>query len=286
MSDATNDTVSDFANDAVEIDAGPAVGAGFRQRTVAAAGFDVAYYEAGEGEPLLYLPGAGGPRMRIALDLLALQHRVIVLELPGWGAQPNDVADFDGLAEQVALIASALGLDTFHLMGTSLGGACALHLTTLHPDRIVSLVLESPGKFREASVNPAELTPDALVRAFRTHPERVPHMEPLDPQFLTRMWPTIERLMGDGALDDAFAARLAATPTRTLVLFGRDDGVINPINGRTYRRLMKNSTLQYVYAAAHDIQGDRPEAFAETVGDFLRRGMDFMINEGDGLLNP
>ena len=62
--------------------------------------------------------------------------------------------------------------------------------------------------------------------------------------------------------------------------------MINPINGRTYRRLMKNSTLQYVYSAAHDIQGDRPEAFAETVGDFLRRGMNFMINEGDGLLNP
>ena len=104
-------------------------------------------------------------------------------------------------------------------------------------------------------------------------------MEPLDPEFLARVWPTVERLVGDGAFDEAFAARLAASPTRTLVLFGRDDGVINPINGRTYRRLMKNSTLQYVYSAAHDIQGDRPEAFAETVGDFLRRGMNFMINE-------
>jgi pimeloyl-ACP methyl ester carboxylesterase len=272
--------------DTVSTDTGPAVGAAFRRETVAAAGFDVAYYEAGEGEPLLYLPGAGGPQMRIALDLLARQHRVIVLELPGWGTQPNEIADFDGLAEQVALVATAIGLDTFHLMGTSLGGACALHLATLHPERVVSLVLEAPGKFRDASVKPTELDPDALVRAFRTHPERIPQMEQPDPEFLSRMWPTIERLMGDGALDDAFAARLAASPTRTLVLFGRDDGVINPINGRTYRRLMKNSTLQYVYDAAHDIQGDRPEAFAETVGDFLRRGMNFMINEGDGLLNP
>ena len=106
---------------------------------------------------------------------------MVVLELPGWGAQPNDVADFDGLAEQVALIATAIGLDTFHLMGTSLGGACALHLATLYPERVVSMVLEAPAKFREASVNPAELAPDAFVRAFRTHPERIPHMEPLDP---------------------------------------------------------------------------------------------------------
>ena len=60
-----------------------AVGAAFRRHTVAAARFDVTYYEAGEGEPLLCLPGAGGPHMRIALDLLAREHRVIVLELPG-----------------------------------------------------------------------------------------------------------------------------------------------------------------------------------------------------------
>jgi pimeloyl-ACP methyl ester carboxylesterase len=273
-------------SDMVTIDVQPAVGAGFRRRTISAAHFEVTYYEAGEGEPLLCLPGAGGPQMRVALDLLSGQYHVVLLELPGWGTQPNDVADFDALAEQVALIATALGLETFHLMGTSLGGACALHLATLHPERVVSLVLEAPAEFREASVNPADLAPDAFVRAFRTNPDRVPQMAPLDPEFLARVWPTVERLMGHGGHDEAFAARLAASATRTLVLFGRDDGVINPINGRTYRRLMKNSTLQYVYAAAHDIQGDRPEAFADTVGDFLRRGMSFMINESDGLLNP
>lgn len=278
--------VSDIATDTTTTDTEPAVGAAFRRQTIAAAGFDVTYYEAGEGEPMLCLPGAGGPHMRIALDLLARRQRVVVLELPGWGAQPNDVADFDALAEQVALIATAIGLDSFHLMGTSLGGACALHLATLHPERVISLVLDAPAKFREASVKPNELAPDAFVRAFRTHPERIPHMEPPDPEFFTRVWPMIERLMGDGSVDEAFAARLADSTTRTLVLFGRDDGVINPINGRTYRRLMKNSTLQYVYSAAHDIQGDRPEAFAETVGDFLARGMNFMINESDGLLNP
>jgi pimeloyl-ACP methyl ester carboxylesterase len=71
-----------------------------------------------------------------------------------------------------------------------------------------------------------------------------------------------------------------------LILFGRDDGIINPINGRTLRRLMRNSSLQYVYDAAHDIQCDRPEAFADVVGDFLDRGMKFLINAQDGLINP
>jgi pimeloyl-ACP methyl ester carboxylesterase len=110
-------------------------------------------------------------------------------------------------------------------------------------------------------------------------------MSPPDPEFMGRVWPTVERLMGDGS-DDELLARLADVPTKTLILFGRDDGIINPINGRALRRAMRNSSLQYVYDAAHDIQSDRPEAFADVVGDFLRRGMKFLINDQDGLINP
>lgn len=262
-----------------------APGAAFAERTIDAAGFTVRYLEAGSGPTVLCLPGAGGPKMTPALDALAERFRVIVVEFPGWGAQPNEVADFDGLAAQVADIATALGIDRFHLLGTSLGGACALHFVTLFSDRVESLVLEGPGKFREESTDPSQLAPDAFVAAFRAHPERVPQMAPPEPEFMARVWPTVVRLMGDGSVDE-FANRLADVPTRTLILFGRNDGIINPINGRTLRRLLTNSSLQYVYDAAHDIQCDRPEAFADIVGDFLERGMQFLINAQDGLINP
>jgi 4,5:9,10-diseco-3-hydroxy-5,9,17-trioxoandrosta-1(10),2-diene-4-oate hydrolase len=262
-----------------------APGSAFVEGAVEAAGFSVRYYSAGDGPAVLYLPGAGGPVMTFALDALSERFRVIVLELPGWGAQPNDVADFDGLAAQVAEVATALGLDRFHLMGTSFGGACALHFVTNHPEMVESLVLEAPAKFRASSPNPSTLAPEAFVKAFRSHPERVPHMSPPDPEFMARVWPTVERLMGDGS-DDGLITRLAEVPTRTLILFGRDDGLINPINGRTVRRALRNSSLQYVYDAAHDIQSDRPEAFADVVGDFLDRGMKFLINDQDGLVNP
>ena len=257
----------------------------FTEGVVDAAGFHVRYLSAGDGPAVLYLPGAGGPVMTYALDALAERYRVIVVEYPGWGDQPNDVADFDGLAAQIADIATALGLDRFHLMGTSFGGACALHFVAAHPERVESLVLEAPGKFREASVHPSTLSPEEFVQAFRSHPERVPHMSPPDPAFMERVWPTVERLMGDGA-DDGLLTRLADVPTRTLILFGRDDGIINPINGRTLRRTLRNSSLQYVFDAAHDVQSDRPEAFVDVVGDFLDRGMRFLINYDDGLINP
>lgn len=264
-----------------------AIGSAFERRTVTAAGFDVTVFEAGDGVPLVCLPGAGGPRFSPALDLLAQRFRVLLIELPGWGPQPNDVVtDFDGLAAQVAAVVDALGLTSYHLLGTSLGGACALHLALAHPERVISLTLEAPAKFRAASVDPSTLAPEAFVRSFRTHPERGMPMAPPDPEFLARVWPLVARVMGDGSLDDAFAARVAALATRTLVLFGRNDGIINPVNGPTYKRLLPNSTLLYVHDAAHDIQNDRPEAFADVVGDFVTRGMNFLINETDGLINP
>lgn len=257
----------------------------YTARRARAAGFDITYFEAGSGAPLVVLPGAGGPRLGPTYDALAASFRVLMLELPGWGHQPNDVADFDGLADQVAEIIDALGVDSFHLLGTSLGGACALHLATRHPDRVISLTLESPAKLRAESTDPSQLPPERFVRAFRTHPERGLPMEPPDPAFLANVWPTVTRLMGDGQLDAAFAERLRALPTRTLVLFGRDDGVINPINGRTYRHLLSNSVLMYVYDAAHDIANDRPEAFVDVVSDFVRRGMNFLVNDEDRLIN-
>jgi pimeloyl-ACP methyl ester carboxylesterase len=258
----------------------------FTPGTVTAAGFDVTYYQAGSGVALVVLPGAGGPSLGPAYDALANQFHVIMIELPGWGRQPNDAPDFDALADQVAAIVTALGIDTFHLLGTSLGGACATHVATRHPDRLISLILESPAKFRDQSVNPAELPPEKFVPAFRTHPGRGLPMSPPEPAFMERVWPTVMRLMGDGSHDAAFAERMTGIQTRTLVMFGQNDGVINPINGRTYRRLISNSVLMYVYDAAHDIANDRPEAFVDVVSDFIHRGMNFMVNNKDNLINP
>ena len=111
-------------------------------------------------------------------------------------------------------------------------------------------------------------------------------MTPPDPEFMGRVWPTVMRLMGDGTLDDALADRMRAMPVRTLVMFGCNDGVINPINGSTYRRIMPNCVAMKVYDAAHEISQDRPEAFVDVVRDFIRRGMNFLVNDTDRLINP
>jgi pimeloyl-ACP methyl ester carboxylesterase len=86
--------------------------------------------------------------------------------------------------------------------------------------------------------------------------------------------------------DEALVERMRSCTVRTLVVLGEFDGVIPVENGRTYRCFVSNCSFQIVHDAAHDIQGDRPEAFADLVGDFLRRGMAFLVPNKDTLINP
>jgi pimeloyl-ACP methyl ester carboxylesterase len=156
-----------------------------------------------------------------------------------------------------------------------------------HPDRVISLVLEAPAAFREGATSPAAIPPEDMVRRFRVHPERVPAFTPPDPAVMARTWPLVERLLGSRPeFDQELADRLPEVAVRTLVLFGDRDGIIPAENGRTFRRLMPNCSYILVHDAAHDIQGDRPEAFAEIAGDFLARGWQFLLPEQSTLINP
>jgi pimeloyl-ACP methyl ester carboxylesterase len=151
-----------------------------------------------------------------------------------------------------------------------MGGVVACWTAVDHGDRLDALVLEAPGAFRPDGPPPAG-SPDELLRAMFAHPERLASPpEPPDPAVMERTWPLVMRLMGP-AHDDELAAAIQEVATPTLVLFGTRDGVFPPEQGRTYKRLMPNCFLEYVYDAAHQIQHDRPEAFAAIVSEFAER---------------
>lgn len=268
-------------------------GAGFVASSVEIDGFTVRYHEAGPiasplGDPLVVLHGAGGLHFSVALDLLAHTRRVVLVEMPGFGEQVNDVhRSSDELAEAVAQAVEAIGLERYHLLGHSIGGTIALHVALAHPARVASLVLDGPAGFREGATAPADTSPQDMVRRFRAQPERAPAFTPPDPALTARVLPLAQRLMLDRpAFDQELADRLPQCTVRTLVLFGDRDGVVPPQNGRTYRRLMPNCSFQLVHQAAHSIQDDRPEAYAELVGDFLERGWMFLVPEQSTLINP
>ena len=262
-----------------------APGESFTVGAVDVDGFTVRYWEAGEGTPIVWLHGAGSPQFSRALDLVASENRVYMLELPGFGESAlNDrTASAADMAATVAEVIRALGLTSAHVWGTSMGGVIATHLALDHPDLVDSLILEGPAPFRTGGLNPAETDPADLAKAFNRHPDRVAWRRPSAPD--PARWPLITKIMG-GEHDSELEARLSQIQAPTLALWGTDDLVTPAAAGRVYKEHVPHCSYVLVYDAAHDVQGDRPEACSDLVRDFVARGLNFVISSEDARVNP
>jgi 3-oxoadipate enol-lactonase len=108
-------------------------------------GISLYYEEHGDGEPLLCIMGLAADHLAWALQLeaFASRHRTIVFDNRDVGQSsyadgPYEVAD---MADDALGLADALGLDSFHVLGASLGGAVAQHLALAAPERVRTLQL-------------------------------------------------------------------------------------------------------------------------------------------------
>jgi pimeloyl-ACP methyl ester carboxylesterase len=259
----------------------------FREGFVEADGFRIRYLDAGEGTPLVHLHGAGGLRLAPVHDILRRHVRVIAFEMPGFGQSPENTRtrSMPELAATMAGALTALGLDTFDLVGTSFGGKTALWLALQAPERVRALVLEAPAAIRQAGAQPPSGSPAEVARRLYAHPERLGALPALDPAVQAKTQRLVQRLRGPDR-DADLEARLPELATPTLVLFGTLDRVIAPAMGRVYKALMPNSHLVFVYDAGHVISVDRPEAFAEVVVDFLERREAFVISRAETVIHP
>jgi pimeloyl-ACP methyl ester carboxylesterase len=117
-----------------------------------------------EGPHLVLVHGLGGSHLDwIAVaPALARHHRVVAVDLPGFGRTPRlgRSSAVTANAEVVAGIARALGGDQVTLMGNSMGGLIALLAAHRHSTLIDRLVLVDP-----AVPMPLRARPDPLVVA-------------------------------------------------------------------------------------------------------------------------
>lgn len=108
-------------------------------------GFRVHYQQAGQGPDLVMVHGLLSSLAfwyLHALPMLATDFRVTVYDLRGHGltAMPRRGYTSRHLAGDLNVLLDRLGIDRFHLVGHSYGGAVALHFALLRPDRVLSLV--------------------------------------------------------------------------------------------------------------------------------------------------
>jgi pimeloyl-ACP methyl ester carboxylesterase len=106
------------------------------------------YYDVqGEGEPLLLIPYLSADHACYAFQLPAYTEHFscIAIDLPGTGESDKPAGPYstEVYAGQVAAFLGAIGVESAHVAGVSLGAGVAMHLAARHPDRVRSLSLHS-----------------------------------------------------------------------------------------------------------------------------------------------
>lgn len=255
----------------------------FAQHYIDAGGRRVRYLEAGQGEALIYLHGAGGLRLSRAHEMLARRCRVIAFEIPGFGESAGT-----RLAETNSELAAALwhaidGLQiaTVSLMGRGMGARLALEMALLRPDATKAIVLIAPMAMRGEEPLAWDVPAAERMALLYAHPER--HQEARAIEARDRA--LAQRLIGPPR-DPEFEARLAGLKIPVLALFGTRDKLASPEAAHLYREKLPDCNLMFIYDAAHAIDADRPEAVCSVAGDFLARQDQFLVSTESALLNP
>jgi len=108
------------------------------------------YYEiSGAGQPLIMLHGGYGsiPGMGEIVPRMAKTRQVIAVELQGHGrtADVDRPLTYGQMADDVAGLMGAIGLEKADVFGVSMGGAVALRVAVRHPEAVRKLVVVSAG---------------------------------------------------------------------------------------------------------------------------------------------
>lgn len=276
----------------------------FQSRTVSVGARSIFVSEAGQGPVLLMLhgggPGASGlPNYERNVGALARHFRVIVPDLPGYGRSSKGLSrtdPFGDLADTMHGLLDALAVPRAHVVGNSLGGACALRMALDHPGRIRRLVLMGPGGVDTTRSLPTaglrrlldyyagEGPSLAKLRAFLRQDlvfdgSQVPdsvieqrYLASIDPEVIAQ--PPLQRPKGlpnFRALDFTRDPRLPSLPTPTLVLWGVEDKVNRPSGARSLQRRMQRCDVYLFSRTGHWVQWERADEFNAAVVAFLQQ---------------
>lgn len=274
-------------------------------RHVDVGGVDVAYVDSGgEGPPVVLVHGLSSSVgfWEHQVPTLARTHRVLALDLPGYGASGRPDAPYTPpwYAGVVAGFMDALGVPSAVLVGHSMGGQVALTLALDEPDRVDALVLSAPAGFERFGPGAAAFMKSYWHegRALEATEEELRYT--FTNLVFGRVDDGVERLLQErvrmrgtpafagtsvavsrsiaGMLDFPVADRLGEIRVPTLIVFGTDDRMIpNPVftGGRTRsvaeagHAAIAGSTLVMIPGAGHTVHHDAPEAFDAAVQQFL-----------------
>ena len=118
------------------------------QRWVTLSGRPTNLIDLGQGPAILFIHGLSGcwANWLEQMAVFADSHRVLAIDLPGFGHSPGDAGDtsMPGYARLCDELLAQLGIDSAVIVGNSMGGLIGAELAAAYPQRVKQLVLISP----------------------------------------------------------------------------------------------------------------------------------------------
>ena len=236
---------------------------------------------AGVGAPVVFLHGAGGLFWDPFLDALASGHRVVAPQHPGSGGSQGveHLEDVLDLVLYYGELFDVLGLGRVSLVGHSFGGMVAAEIAATNPERIRALVLIAPlGLWKDDHPIPdiSTLDPGDLPRLLFADPTgplaaAMPAPNPTDPEAL------FQAAMGMASIlqfiwpipDKGLSRRAYRIKADTLIVWGAQDGLIDPSYGPAFAAAIPNARLEVVDRAGHVPQLEQAATVIDLVNRFL-----------------
>ena len=264
------------------------IGIPVQRRTVAVGGVWTAYIEAGVGDPVLLLhggdAGVGGIRWLPVIGPLSRGFRVIVPDMPGYGASAKPWASYDReyFSWWLRLFLAEMELDPIRLVAHSLGGAVALQCALEAPEKIGQLVLVNAAGLGPSS---QKVSLQLMVRMMwgnllpTAEGSRwfLSHQVLYDPRHISQELLDIEEYgrsvirasggkrvfwLGRGKAIEPFAIdQLSRVMCPTVIIWGADDQNFPLSAAEEATRVIPHAQLRVIPKAKHTCFADRPEEF-------------------------
>ncbi len=241
---------------------------------------------AGSGPPLVFFHGAFGLRWDPFLDALAERFTVYAPEHPGTTpGEPDAVRPLENLWDLVLYyyeLFDRLGLRAPAVVGHSFGGMVAAEVAATAPERVSRLVLIDPiGLWRDDTPvkNWMVMLPTDLAKLAFADPDG-----PLARQMLTP--PTDPEAAVDAQIqmtwalactgkfvwpipDKGLKKRLHRISAPTLLIWGRQDGLVPPVYAQEFAARIRNARVELIDRAAHLPHLEQMDTVVRLIRDFL-----------------
>jgi pimeloyl-ACP methyl ester carboxylesterase len=240
-----------------------------------------AYYESGEGMPIVVLHGLMGGLSNfdgVANYFPSLGYKVVIPELPIY-TQNILKTNVKAFSKYVKDFITYKKFDKVILLGNSLGGHIALYHTKMYPEKMAGLVITGSSGLYESAMgdsypkrgdyeyirkkaedvfyDPKIATKEIIDDVYNTVNDRIKLIKTL----------TIAK----SAIRHNMAKDLPKMTTPTCIIWGRNDKVTPPEVAIEFDALLPNSDLYWIDQCGHAAMMEKPDEFNMILHEWLKK---------------